>query len=154
MIELKFAKCCGNCIHSSRPKKPEDHAAHYDVSKTERWCYLHNQYITRECVCDSFDQDNKRGGVPACKRVFAFNRKLVMYNAILATIKERYGEDVKTIDIPDCMNSKWISIVVTPNNILGLRDRQWTWYFRVKDSEALKNLEFIEQVLKFKEKTK
>ena len=34
MNELICARCCGNCIHSSKPKKPEDHCAHYDVAKT------------------------------------------------------------------------------------------------------------------------
>lgn len=150
MTELKFAQCCGNCIHSSRPKKPNDYAAHYDVAKTERWCYLHSQHITRECVCDSFEQDNKRGGVPACKRVFAFNNKLALYYKILSFVKEKYGEYVKQIDVPEEMNGKWCSIVIQ-DNLLGLVDRQWTHWIRVKDSNALKDLEFIDMVLKNKE---
>lgn len=76
MTDLTFAKCCGNCVHSNKPKKPEDHAAHYSVAKTERWCYKHNCYITRETVCDEFEQENKKGGVPAVKRILKFNQKL------------------------------------------------------------------------------
>lgn len=150
MTELKFAQCCGNCVHSSRPKKPDDHVAHYDVAKTERWCYLHSQYITRECVCDSFEQDNKRGGVPACKRVFAFNNKLSFYRQMLALIKERYGVHVKTIDVPQEIGSKWESIVIK-DNLLGLVDDWYTHWIRVKNRDALKDLEFVDKVLKFKE---
>ena len=147
MTELKFAQCCGNCTHSSRPKKPDDHAAHYDVAKTESWCYLHNQHITRECVCGDFEQDNKRGGVPACKRVFAFNNKLTYYNQIFSSIKDKYGDDVKEIEIPTEMNGNWISIVIKDNR-LGLKDSWHTRLISVKDRYALKDLEFIDEVLK------
>lgn len=73
--QLIPAQCCGNCVHVSRPKKPDDHISFYEVPKTERWCYKHNWYITRECVCQDFEPENKKGGIPACKRVFAFNKK-------------------------------------------------------------------------------
>ena len=73
--ELTMAKCCGNCVHVSRPKKPDDHIPFYEVPKTERWCYKHNWYITRECVCQDFEPESKKGGIPACKRAFAFNKK-------------------------------------------------------------------------------
>ena len=53
--ELKIANCCGNCKYVSRPKQPSEHEAYYNVAKTERWCYLHNWYITRETVCDDFE---------------------------------------------------------------------------------------------------
>lgn len=76
MKELNYAICCGNCIHSSRPKNPDDHAPHYYVAKTERWCYLNHCFITRELCCESYDPDIKKGGIPAAKRVLAFNKKL------------------------------------------------------------------------------
>lgn len=85
---LKFAYCCGNCIHSSRPKTPNEHEAYYNVAKTERWCYKNNWYITRECVCDDFELDSKSGGVPACKRAFAFNNKVVEINLIRKKMNE------------------------------------------------------------------
>lgn len=72
---LIAAQCCGNCVHVSRPKNPDDHIPFYEVPKTERWCYKHNWYITRECVCQDFEPESKKGGIPACKRAFAFNKK-------------------------------------------------------------------------------
>jgi hypothetical protein len=33
-------------------------------------------------VCDEFEQDNKKGGVPAAKRIFKFNQKLQKYNEL------------------------------------------------------------------------
>ena len=86
MIKLDFAKCCGNCVHASKPKKLQGHFAHYDVAKTERWCYKHSCYITRETVCDDFEVEQKKGGVPACKRVMKFNEKL----KLLREIQERF----------------------------------------------------------------
>lgn len=38
-MNLKIGNSCGSCIHSNRPKIPREHAAHYEVAKTERWCY-------------------------------------------------------------------------------------------------------------------
>ena len=86
-VNISFAKCCGNCVHTSKPKKPDTHAAHYDVAKTERWCYLHNIYITRETVCDDFSWETKKGGVPACKRVFKFNEKLLLLRELQSKLK-------------------------------------------------------------------
>ena len=141
MIDLTFAKCCGNCVHSSRPKKPEDHAAHYDVAKTERWCYKHNCYITRETVCDEFEQDNKRGGVPAAKRILKFNQKLQKYNELRDKAKQL---GVTTVQGGEC--------------IYTLRDDRWYykytiwqggsyWAIRCKDKDAENQLNEIEKKL-------
>lgn len=141
MTDLTFAKCCGNCVHSSRPKKPEDHAAHYDVAKTERWCYKHNCYITRETVCDEFEQDNKKGGVPAAKRILKFNKKLKKYNE-LRDKAQRLG--ITEVPGSDC--------------IYKLKDNKWYykytnwssttyWSISCKDKDAEKQLKEIEQKL-------
>ncbi len=52
MVKLSIAKCCGACMHVNKPKKPQDHAAHYEVAKTERWCYKYNIPTVREAVCE------------------------------------------------------------------------------------------------------
>lgn len=142
MTDLTFAKCCGNCIHSSRPKKPEDHAAHYDVAKTERWCYKHNCYITRETVCDEFEQDNKKGGVPAAKRILKFHQKLQKYN-----------------ELRDRANQLGITEIQGSEHIYVLRDNKWyykyhgwrgegsCWAIRCKDRDAEKQLNEIEKKL-------
>jgi hypothetical protein len=75
-MEIKIAQCCGACKYVNIPKKPEDHAAYYTVAKTERWCYKHGIPVTRETVCDEFEIENKKGAVPAFKRILAFNKKL------------------------------------------------------------------------------
>ena len=86
--ELKIANCCGNCKHVSRPKQPsETHEAYYNVAKTERWGYLHNWHITRETVCDDFELESKKGGASACKRVFAFNKKVEKIVALRERMK-------------------------------------------------------------------
>lgn len=142
MIDLTFAKCCGNCVHSSRPKKPEDHAAHYDVAKTERWCYKHNCYITRETVCDEFEQDNKKGGVPAAKRILKFNQKLQKYNELRDKAKE--------LGVVEIQGSEHIYV---------LRDNKWYykyhgwrwegsyWAIRCKNRDAEEQLNEIEKKL-------
>lgn len=80
---LRIAECCGNCKHVSRPKAPaEPHEAHYNVAKTERWCCKYNRDITRETVCDGFELEPKKGGAAACKRAFAFNKKVKEINEI------------------------------------------------------------------------
>lgn len=85
---LRIAECCGNCKHVSRPKAPaEPHEAHYNVAKTERWCYKYNRYITRETVCDGFELEPKKGGAAACKRAFAFNKKAEEINEIRERMK-------------------------------------------------------------------
>lgn len=90
---LRIAECCGNCRHVSRPKAPaEPHEAHYNVAKTERWCYKYNRHITRETVCDGFELEPKKGGAAACKRAFAFNKKVEEINEIRDRMK-RLGID-------------------------------------------------------------
>lgn len=85
---LRIAECCGNCKHVSRPKAPaEPHAAHYNVAKTERWCYKYNRNITRETVCDGFELESKKGGVAACKRAFSFNQKAEEINELRDRMK-------------------------------------------------------------------
>lgn len=143
-MNLTFAKCCGNCIHSNKPKKPSDHAAHYDVAKTERWCFKNNCYITRETVCDEFEQENKKGGVPAAKRIFKFNQKLQKHNE-LRDKAERWG--VTELQ-GDCES-------------YALIDGRWCYKYtalgtpyyhpiRCKDRDAEKQLNEIEEMLRLR----
>lgn len=86
---LRIAECCGNCKHASRPKAPaETHEAYYNVAKTERWCYKYNRHITRETVCDGFELEPKKGGAAACKRAFAFNKKVEEINALRERMRQ------------------------------------------------------------------
>lgn len=141
MINLTFAKCCGNCVHSSIPKKPEDHAAHYDVAKTERWCYKHNCYITRETVCDEFEQENKKGGVPAAKRIFKFNQKLQKYNEL--------REQAEMLGITELPGDYEYYVLIDGRWCYKYTSLGGVYYhsIRCKDREAEKQLNEIEKRL-------
>lgn len=77
-INLEIAKCCGTCTgaNSKSKSKPEDHAPHYMVAKTERWCQKHGIPTVREAVCSDWKLEPKKGGVPAVKRALSQNRRL------------------------------------------------------------------------------
>jgi len=95
-MKLEIAKCCGTCIHCNKPKQPEEHAAHYMVAKTERWCYLNKLNTTRECVCENYEIDTKKGGVRACKRIFSFNDRAERILKLVNKMKEFNIEELNT----------------------------------------------------------
>lgn len=74
-MNLKLGNSCGSCIHSNRPQTPREHAAHYEVAKTERWCFKHNCHTTREATCDDHEGTN-RAGKTAFTRVIKYNQRL------------------------------------------------------------------------------
>ena len=74
-MEIRIGNSCGSCIHSNRPKTPRDHAAHYEVAKTERWCYKHNCHITRETTCDDHEGIS-RAAKTSLTRTIKFNERL------------------------------------------------------------------------------
>lgn len=86
-ITLEIAKCCGTCAGANRKAqiKPEDHAPHYMIAKTERWCEKHSIPTVREAVCSDWELQPKKGGAPAVKRALRQNLRL---QAILK-LKER-----------------------------------------------------------------
>lgn len=81
--ELQIAKCCSTCLYTNdKPKlKPENHAAHYMVAKTERWCTLHQCPTVREGYCESYEEIENKGGGPAVKRA---RKQIARLNAIIA----------------------------------------------------------------------
>lgn len=95
---LRLSQCCGSCIHSSKPKIPYEHCAHYDVPKTQRWCYKNNCHTTRECVCDCYEPITKGGSVSSSKRVFAFNRRLEKILNVIQKMKELNITEIKLAD--------------------------------------------------------
>ena len=92
-MNLKLGNSCGSCIHSNRPKTPREHAAHYEVAKTERWCYKHNCHITRECSCDDHE-GTSRAAKTAFTRINNFNDRLTK----IRKIAELIGDDVIVFD--------------------------------------------------------
>lgn len=88
---LETAKCCGACVWTNKKKRPqpEDHAPHYMVAKTERWCEKFSIPTVREAVCPDFELETKRGGAAAVKRALKQNRRL----AAILQLKARLFQD-------------------------------------------------------------
>jgi len=107
-MELEFGRCCGNCVHCNRPKQPQDHEAHYMVAKTECWCFNHKCYITRESVCDSFELEEKKGGIPAVKRVRKFNERARRIIALMEKMKALGIEEFDYYGTIYCIHKDWL----------------------------------------------
>lgn len=107
-MELQFAKCCGNCVHCNRPKQPQDHEPHYMVAKTERWCFKNNLYITRETTCDNFEMEEKKGGVPAIKRVKKFNERATRIMNLINQMKSCGIEELNCYGTIYCIHNNWL----------------------------------------------
>jgi hypothetical protein len=88
MIEIKLGKSCGSCLNSNRPKQPRKHAAHYEVAKTERWCFKHNCHVSRECTCDDYDGVN-RSAKTSYSRILKFNKRIELVKEILELINRK-----------------------------------------------------------------
>lgn len=75
-------------MYSNRPKTPRGHAAHYEVAKTERWCYKHNCHIIRESACDKWEGTNRatRGNLT---RVNSFNRRIERVRGIVRAMGDK-----------------------------------------------------------------
>ena len=71
-FELRMGKSCGSCIHTNRPKTPRAHAAHYEIAKTERWCFKHQCHVTRETYCEDHEGVN-RAAKTAFTRIKTYN---------------------------------------------------------------------------------
>ena len=133
--ELKYAQCCGNCIHSNKPKKPEDHEAHYMVAKTQRWCYKHKMRCTRECVCEDFELETKKGGVPAIKRILKFNDRANRIKEVAQMMKD------KGLKIIDCENRTfteidgWLHKVFGYSHSNGVVTKMHTYNVRDDDND-------------------
>ena len=106
-MELKLGNSCGSCIHSNRPKKPRDHAAHYEVAKTERWCYLHNCHITRETTCDNYEGIN-RAAKTALTRTKTYNERRLK---ILELVELLGDKKIITNSYIYFVENGWISYV-------------------------------------------
>ena len=158
---LRIAECCGNCKHVSRPKAPDEpHEAHYNVAKTERWCYKYNRYITRETVCDGFELEPKKGGAAACKRAFAFNKKVEEINEIRERMKQLNisyvyeGENYRRYSIEEerpyikreyYRTTKWNSNIGESEPC----EPYWEEYYShgPKDSDTQKEIKIIKELL-------
>lgn len=130
MSDLQIAKCCGTCIHCNRPRKPDDHAAHYTVSKTQRWCYLHKIRTTRECICGNYEKEDKKGGAPACKRIFKFNERAKRIETFIEAMKNLGVIELSANNTLFTLHNDWLC-----------RKYEFSWskepsYWKVRDDES------------------
>lgn len=88
MIDIKLGNSCGSCLNSNKPKQPREHAAHYEVAKTERWCFKHNRHVSRECTCDDYIGVN-RSAKTSYSRIIKFNKRVELVLEILELIGDR-----------------------------------------------------------------
>ena len=125
-MELLLAKCCGSCKHVNKPKQPENHAPHYFVAKTERWCYKYEMHVTRESYCaEGYELEVKKGASPAFKRILKFNEKLI-----------------KIIKIKEWM---------VKNNIKELKDNEpYPCYFQIINNRLKRAYRYNECMTKWK----
>ena len=87
-MELKVGNSCGSCLNSNKPKKPREHAAHYEVAKTERWCFLHNCHVTRECTCEDYKGINS-SAKSSFTRITGFNKRVEIIRLIVSKIEDK-----------------------------------------------------------------
>ena len=86
-MEIRLGNSCGSCIHTNKPKKPREHAAHYEVAKTERWCFKHNCHVTRETCCDDY-KGVSRAAKTAFTRIKNFNKRAAEVRRVAALMPE------------------------------------------------------------------
>ena len=86
-FELRMGKSCGSCIHTNRPKKPREHAAHYEVAKTERWCFKHGCHVTRETSCDDHEGVS-RAAKTAFTRIKNYNQTALEIRDVVKRMPE------------------------------------------------------------------
>ncbi len=99
MATIVLGRSCGSCLHSNRPKQPREHAAHYEVAKTERWCFKHNCHITRETVCEDHEGSN-RSARTSFTRIGKYNERIAKVREVLELIGDErieipYGDKGK-----------------------------------------------------------
>lgn len=88
-MNIQLGKSCGSCIHTNRPKQPREHAAHYEVAKTERWCFKHNCHVSRETVCESDYEGVNRSAKTSYSRILKFNKRIETVKEILELIGDK-----------------------------------------------------------------
>ena len=137
-MEIRIGNSCGSCIHSNRPKQPREHAAHYEVAKTERWCYKHNCHITRETTCDDHEGIS-RAAKTSLTRTIKFNQRQVK---VLEVIKLLGDKKVIVGGVTFYVRENWLRYKYNYEN-------QYSYEYSVKTKEGStdKKLEEIIKIL-------
>lgn len=143
-MELKIGNSCGSCIHSNRPKTPREHAAHYEVAKTERWCFKHNCHVTRESTCDDYEGVN-RAGKTAFTRVKSYNLRLQYVKEVIALMGDK---PVFTKEKIFFVKNNWLYYVYGNDTTkLNASNDYYHYSLRTKDASTTRYLKEIEEKL-------
>ena len=144
-MELRLGNSCGSCIHSNRPKTPRDHAAHYEVAKTERWCFKHNQHVTRESTCDDYEGTN-RAGKTAFTRIKTYNERLQAVREIIELMGDK---PVFTKTYIFFVKNNWLYYVYGTDPAKLEENRYNTHHaVRSKDGSIVRHLKEIREILR------
>lgn len=130
-MEIKMGKSCGSCIHTNKPKKPREHAAHYETAKTERWCFNHNCHVTRETTCEDHEGVN-RGAKTAFTRTKNYNKR---QKEVLEVIELIGDKPVFTPDKIFFVKNNWLYYIygTEPD---GLKENPYNHHYPVKTKES------------------
>lgn len=140
VLNLRMGTSCGSCIHTNRPKKPREHAAHYEVAKTERWCFKHQCHVTRETTCDDYEGVN-RAAKTAFTRIKNYNQRALEVRDVVKHMPE--GE-VEVDDYKYRVSGDWIAYCYKSK--YGSNEQ---WYnLRSKEKSTERQLERIREQLK------
>ena len=135
-MELRIGNSCGSCIHSNRPKQPREHAAHYEVAKTERWCYKHNCHITRETTCDDHEGIS-RAAKTSLTRTIKFNQRQAK---VLEVIKLLGDKNVIVGGVTFYVRENWLRYKYNYEN-------QYSYEYSVKTKEGSTDRK-LEEIIK------
>ena len=135
-MEIRIGNSCGSCIHSNRPKQPREHAAHYEVAKTERWCYKHNCHITRETTCDDHEGIS-RAAKTSLTRTIKFNQRQVK---VLEVIKLLGDKKVIVGGVTFYVRENWLRYKYNYEN-------PYTYEYSVKTKESSTDRK-LEEIIK------
>lgn len=137
-MNLRLANCCGSCKHVNKPKKPEEHAAHYTVAKTERWCFKHGIPTMREALCDDYEFESKRGANPAFKRILKQNEKL---NKIIEIKKYMQTKNINELYYPSEEKPRYIFFIAQDKIYYRYQGfSNWASVVKFKDANPYKEL--------------
>jgi len=143
-MEIRLGTSCGSCIHTNRPKQPREHAAHYEVAKTERWCFKHNCHVTRETTCDDHEGVN-RSGKTSFTRIEKFNKRLVKIREVVELMGDKR---IFTRDYIYFVKNNWL-YYVHGNDLVRLNESNSYMHYplRSKESSVDRKLVDIKEIL-------
>lgn len=143
-MEITLGTSCGSCLNSNRPKQPREHAAHYEVAKTERWCFKHDCHVTRESTCDDYEGVN-RSGKTAFTRIVKFNERLIKVREVVKLIGDK---KIITKDYVFFVKNNWLYYVYG-NDLMKVNESNYYMHYpiRSKDSSTDRKLVAIKEIL-------